>query len=148
LLIIRLHSRLQADSGVGADSAVPISAHGMQVEVPYVPTAQRTTKQVVEVVDDSIVVVGQARQKKRKRPKTDSGVGGDAGDEAAEDPASLKKTKKQEKRDAQDGEEAFDFSAVPNILDDVPNSEDMRVKKKKKQKQGKGAVTVHGTWTD
>ncbi|KAJ7929003.1 hypothetical protein B0H13DRAFT_2652544 [Mycena leptocephala] len=147
-VVARIHSALVivpsmpvADSGVGADSAVPISgepAHGMQVEVPYVPTAQRTTKQVVEVVDDSIVVVGQARQKKRKRPKTDSGVGGDAGDDATEDPASLKKPKKQEKRDAQDGEkEAFDFSAVPNILDDVPNSEDMRVKKKKKQKQGK-----------
>ncbi|KAJ7477037.1 hypothetical protein B0H11DRAFT_1308173 [Mycena galericulata] len=111
--------------------------HGMQVEVPYVPAAQRTTKQMATVVDDSIVVVGQARQKKRKRAKAD---GGDAdADVAGDDLASTKKAAKK-KRDTQSGEveaEAFDFSAVPNILDDVPNGEDMRVKKKKKQKQGK-----------
>ncbi|KAJ7499560.1 hypothetical protein FB451DRAFT_1073819 [Mycena latifolia] len=119
-------------------------AHGMQVEVPYVPAAQRTTK-IVEVVDDSIVVVGQARQKKRKRVKADAGADGDGEADADGDALSLKKATKKGKRAAKaEGEgagdsegEAFDFSAVPNILDDVPNGEDMRVKKKKKQKQAK-----------
>ncbi|KAJ7082609.1 hypothetical protein C8R43DRAFT_1052282 [Mycena crocata] len=112
-------------------------AHGMQVEVPYVPAAQRATKQVVQVVDDSIVVVGQARQKKRKRAKTDPDHGDGGGEDASGTP---KKTPKKGKRepDTEGGEaEAFDLSAVPNILDDVPNGEDMRVKKKKKQKQAK-----------
>jgi hypothetical protein len=43
------------------------SASGMQIEIPYVPESQRKTTKVVE---DSIVVVGQARQKKRKRTRT------------------------------------------------------------------------------
>ncbi|KAF7330926.1 Exosome complex exonuclease RRP6 [Mycena venus] len=154
-VVARIHSALvivpsmpvvdSAAASQGADS-IPTqnlgeTAHGMQVEVPYVPAAQRTTKQIVEVVDDSIVVVGQARQKKRKRAKTDTGVDGDAAEGGATPPEdSPKKVAKKEKRDAGDGDgevEAFDYSAVPNLLDDVPNGEDMRVKKKKKQKQGK-----------
>ncbi|KAJ6579470.1 ribonuclease H-like domain-containing protein [Mycena vulgaris] len=123
-----------ADAPLG-DSGEP--AHGMQVEVPFVPAAQRAPK-IVEVVDDSIVVVGQARQKKRKRVKADlEGEG--------ETPSPKKATKKEKRQAAAEGEgegegeedETFDFSAVPNILDDVPNREDMRVKKKKKQKQAK-----------
>ncbi|KAF8211725.1 hypothetical protein K438DRAFT_1807803 [Mycena galopus ATCC 62051] len=111
-------------------------AHGMQVEVPYVPAAQRTTK-VVEVVDDSIVVVGQARQKKRKRNKNDTGMDDrDGASPATADSASPKKTPKTEKHDGEEVE-AFDFSTVPNLLDNVHNGEDNRVKKKKKQKQGK-----------
>ncbi|KAJ6544046.1 hypothetical protein B0H19DRAFT_1169443 [Mycena capillaripes] len=144
-VVARIHSALVIvpsmpviESGVSAVSTtVQVTgepAHGMQVEVPYVPAAQRTTKQVIEVVDDSIVVVGQARQKKRKRSKTDTGVDGDP---STEDSTTAKKATKKEKRDTSGEEaEAFDFSAVPNILDDVPNREDMRVKKKKKQKQG------------
>ncbi|KAJ7638309.1 ribonuclease H-like domain-containing protein [Roridomyces roridus] len=85
--------------------------HGMQVEIPYVPQEQRTTKQVPTVVDDSIVVVGQPRQKKRKRAKTDVSP-------AAASPAP---------KDEPDVE-AFDFASVPNILDAVPNEEDMREK--------------------
>ncbi|KAF7354798.1 Exosome complex exonuclease RRP6 [Mycena sanguinolenta] len=122
-------------------------AHGMQVEVPYVPASQRTTKNAAEViVDDSIVVVGQARQKKRKRAKTDTGVDGD-GDSASPAPANSATPKKKKLPKTESGAETekpgeaevetFDFSAVPNLLDDVPNEEDNRVKKKKKQKQGK-----------
>ncbi|KAJ7621619.1 ribonuclease H-like domain-containing protein [Mycena polygramma] len=140
-VVARIHSALVIvpsmpviDSTAIADSADSIPgepAHGMQVEVPYVPAAQRTTKQVVEVVDDSIVVVGQARQKKRKRAKADTGVDGEADEDSS-------KATKKGKHDAPGGDaEAFDFSAVPNILDDVPNGEDMRIKKKKKQKQVK-----------
>lgn len=113
----------------------------MQVEVPFVPASQRTTKPkpMDVIVDDAIVVVGQARQKKRKRTKI-----ADA-DADANDAEPKKPSKKERKASAggvsglstageeADADEPFDFSAVPNILDDVPNAEDMRVKKKKKK---------------
>ncbi|KAJ7730997.1 ribonuclease H-like domain-containing protein [Mycena maculata] len=142
-VVARIHSALviipsmpvaQAEPAGAADPAEGTGepAHGMQVEVPYVPAAQRATKHAAAtVVDDSIVVVGQAKQKKRKRAKTE-------GDAAADEPAGAKKAARKEKAEAEEGAgEPFDFSAVPNILDDVPNGEDMRVKKKKKGKQGK-----------
>ncbi|KAK7061210.1 exosome complex exonuclease RRP6 [Favolaschia claudopus] len=120
-------------------------ALGMQVEVPYVPAAQRAPKQ--EVVDDSIVVVGQARQKKRKRAKTDPEVDGDgtgvlAAAAAAEGSPSPKKSAKKGKHEEIVEEvEAFDFASAPNILDDAPAEEDNRVKKRKKQKKGKDKPT-------
>ncbi|KAJ7229199.1 hypothetical protein GGX14DRAFT_417073 [Mycena pura] len=140
-VVARIHSALVivptmpvADAAVttphAAQAAEP-AAHGMQIEVPYVHAAQRTTKQIVEV-DDSIVVVGQPRIKKRKRAKADAEV--DGGVPSTE---SLKKaTKKVDHEPGGEADtEAFDFSAVPNILDDVPNEEDIRVKKKKRQKK-------------
>ena len=40
-------------------------------------------------------------------------------------------------------QEPFDYSAVPNILDDIPTPEhDMTPRKKKKQKQNKGELAV------
>ncbi|TFK38973.1 ribonuclease H-like domain-containing protein, partial [Crucibulum laeve] len=42
------------------------AATGMQIEIPYVPASQRQTARTAEE-KDTIVVVGQARQKKRKR---------------------------------------------------------------------------------
>ncbi|KAJ7699641.1 ribonuclease H-like domain-containing protein [Mycena rosella] len=148
-VVARIHSALVIVPSMpvtvpGPDSAQGQAgepAHGMQVEVPYVPAAQRTTK-IAEVVDDSIVVVGQARQKKRKRVKADAG--GEVDGEADGDAPTPKASKKGKRTSEGEGEgadagdsEAFDFAAVPNILDDVPNGEDMRVKKKKKQKQAK-----------
>ncbi|KAJ6516485.1 hypothetical protein C8R45DRAFT_960259 [Mycena sanguinolenta] len=116
-------------------------AHGMQVEVPYVPAAQRTTKNAAEViVDDSIVIVGQARQKKRKRAKADTGADGDVDSASPAPTNSATPKKKIPKTEPEPGEgdvEAFDFSAVPNLLDDLPNEEDNRVKRKKKQKQSR-----------
>ncbi len=91
---------------------------GMQVEIPYVPASQRPTRQVIQDEKDSIVVVGQARQK-RKRKKGEQNV---------------------EKGGAMTAEGPFDFSSVPNILDTNPNGEDevndensqrKRLKKKK-----------------
>src|ERR1700761_5157877 len=114
----------QADAATttphAAQAAEP-AAHGMQIEVPYVHAAQRTTKQIVEV-DDSIVVVGQPRIKKRKHAKADTEV--DGGVPSTE---SLKKATKKVDREpgGKADTEAFDFSAVPNILDDVPNEEDI-----------------------
>ncbi|KAJ7174298.1 hypothetical protein C8R46DRAFT_945281 [Mycena filopes] len=143
-VVARIHSALVivpsmpvVDPAVMADSAPAEDelAHGMQVEVPYVPAAQRTTKQIVEVIDDSIVVVGQARQKKRKRAKTDADA--EAATPSGEESGHTKKASSKAKRAAEPDGEAFDFASVPNILDDVPNGEDMRMKKKKKQKQVK-----------
>lgn len=90
----------------------------LQVEVPFVPAAQRLKR---EDVDDSLVVVGQSKQKKRKR------TGG------AEQSTSTSKKPKS----VSGSEEPFDFSSVPNVLDQLPDTqEDTRVKKKGKQKKG------------
>ncbi|KAJ7089360.1 ribonuclease H-like domain-containing protein [Mycena belliarum] len=142
-VVARIHSALVISpsmpiAGAATDvppqpTDVPEAAQGMQAEVPYVPAAQRSTKREAPVVDDTIAVVGQARQKKRKRAKVDV----DNGDGEADDTSSLVKPAKKERRTpevAVEGE-MFDFTAVPNILDDVPNGEDMRVKKKKKQRK-------------
>ncbi|KAF5374147.1 hypothetical protein D9615_008827 [Tricholomella constricta] len=114
------------------ESSIP-EVSGMQVEIPFVPASQRKATQAVE---DSIVVVGQAKQKKRKRAKP-------APDGAASTSAegSSQKNKPQNEdagsRDESEGHEPFDFAAVPNILDDNPNTEDMKQKKRqKKQKSG------------
>ena len=88
----------------------------LQVEVPFVPAAQRLKR---EDVDDSLVVVGQSKQKKRKRT-------GGAEQSTSKKPKSVSGS-----------EEPFDFSSVPNVLDQLPDTqEDTRVKKKGKQKKG------------
>lgn len=112
-------------------------------ERAYVPPAQR---QPIDVIDDSIVVVGQARQKKRKRVKLsaqDADPQGTATSEAVssaewiERNGSSKRLKRRQHSDANDSLEPFDYSKVPNILDDVPIPEqDHGRKRKKKQKQG------------
>ncbi|KAF8959127.1 hypothetical protein BDZ97DRAFT_1906257 [Flammula alnicola] len=102
-------------------------ATGMQVEIPYVPASQRPTKRVEEE-RDTIVVVGQARQKrKRKEAK---------GSPATEDGTNSSKPSVKKEGNASD--EPFDFSAIPNILDDNPDTEDR--KKKRQRKQNKGGV--------
>lgn len=104
---------------------------GMEVEMPYVPASQRN---ITQVVDDSIVVVGQVRQKKRKRAKATT-VGTDASAEASNEVGRKEVIPNDESATF---EQPFDFSAVPNILDDNPNIEDSKKKRKqKKQKTGK-----------
>lgn len=96
-----------------------------QVEIAYVPAAQR---QQANIIDDSIVVVGQARQKKRKRVK---GSVAKDGDSVADD--------KQKRREEVAPLEPFDYSTAPNILDDIPTpDQDPASRKKKKQKHTKG----------
>ncbi|KAH9922677.1 uncharacterized protein B0H18DRAFT_1017430 [Fomitopsis serialis] len=89
-----------ADSGPAVEEAV---------EIPFVPAAQRTRTEAVE--DDSIVVVGQRRGKKRKR------------------------VAKGAKGDGAEAVEAFDYGAVSNILDEEPepDAEDAGAKKRKKK---------------
>lgn len=99
-----------------------------QVEIPFVPVARR--QQPAQVVDDSIVVVGQARKRKRKRTKTDATYGAPMDDETGgvED-------------GVVDEVEAFDYSTVPNILDDVPLPIP-EGRKKKKPKHQKGSCNI------
>ncbi|KZT64247.1 hypothetical protein DAEQUDRAFT_698972 [Daedalea quercina L-15889] len=102
----------------GAADAGPAVADG--VELPFVPAAQRGKAETVE--DDSIVVVGQRRTRKRKRaPKT-------AKNEDGPEPV-----------------EAFDYGTVSNILDEEaePEAEDAGAKKRKK-KQGALAGYQYG----
>jgi exosome complex exonuclease RRP6 len=110
---------------------------GMAVEIPFVPASQRKGTQIVE---DSIVVVGQARQKKRKRTKSTV----DHGDPSHSADDLNAKTQQEQvnltlKDEVPSGvEEPFDFSVVPNILDNNPDLEESTVKKRKKQKKKNG----------
>lgn len=107
----------------------PTDVSSMDVEIPFIPAPQRSVN-VSNEEQDTIVVVGQAR-KKRKRPK--------AGPDGV-DATSGKKTKVANVVEAKDEDgEAFDFSAVPNILDDNPNMGDAtKTKKKRERKEKKG----------
>ena len=110
---------------------------GMAVEIPFVPASQRNTTQPVE---DSIVMVGQSRQKKRKRTKPIL----DAADLSCVPKSSNVKLKPSDNEIATDNEEPFDFSAVPNILDNNPDVESSALKKKRKHKSGKSVN--QGAW--
>lgn len=100
----------------------------MEVEIPFIPTSQRPVK---DEEQDTIVVVGQARQK-RKRPK--AGVSLNDAEGSARGRA---KKVKNETSPKDEDREAFDFSAIPNILDDNPNLADEN-KKKREKKDKKG----------
>jgi len=92
-----------------------------QVEIPYIPSNQRQSH-FAPVSDDTIVLVGQARQKKRKRTKPKVIDNSSIGD-----------------RENSGDDEIFDYATVPNLLDDVkPAPEDLSTRKKKKQKDAKG----------
>lgn len=94
----------------------------VQAEIPFIPSAQRTNNANTTVlVEDTIVVVGQARQKKRKRVKIIPNPGennpkGGGGDTVP-----------------------FDFASAPNILDAAPSTEQSSIPRKK-VKQAKGMV--------
>ena len=106
----------------------------MQVEIPYVPAAQRLTTITRAKVEekDTIVMVGQ---KKRKRAKG----GGKAKMEVEDSPSpSIDGSKGVSETNAEPA--PFDFAAVPNILDDNPDAEDRNRKKKRQKKQNKGVL--------
>jgi exosome complex exonuclease RRP6 len=102
------------------------------IEIPYVPASQRRL-QVIE--EDSIVVVGQPRPKKRKRPKAAVLESEPTSKEGSVDRSSANKDK------AQQILEPFDYSTVPNILDDAPGPETEPEMKRKKRKGGKSKGT-------
>ncbi|KAI6041415.1 hypothetical protein EDC04DRAFT_2669470 [Pisolithus marmoratus] len=107
-----------------------------QIEIPFVPEHQRQSRSSLRVYtpmeDDTIVIVGQAgaRQRKRKREKNRgtisqlrSGSGASVDDQEAE-------------------VEAFDYSSVPNLLDEGSQKEttgEDNDRKNKKQRKSKAA---------
>jgi exosome complex exonuclease RRP6 len=101
------------------------------VEIPYVPASQRQTARVV--VEDSIVVVGQPKQKKRKRPKaspsTPQGDASGPADVAEDDAENTKRPVKAGDSPIMAEPEPFDFSTVP------PEDQDPRQQKKKRPKK-------------
>lgn len=132
------------DTEATIDATTTDTMSGMQVEIPYVPASQRTR---TEAVEDSIVVVGQARQKKRKRTKvaTDTVEVAPSAEGSATKKARSSRDKEltghEDGKGAVSGLEPFDFSAVPNILDDNPNIEDGK-KKQRKTKPNRGASVL------
>ncbi|KAF5392913.1 hypothetical protein D9757_001048 [Collybiopsis confluens] len=112
----------------------------VQVEMPFVPASRRAqTDLPTETLNsavgsrDTVVVVGQTRQKKRKRAKG-AGVGG-------------KSKEGREGGGGGEGEEdadavMFDFTSAPNILDDAPdaNVEQSSAGPRKKKKSTKGTA--------
>lgn len=146
-LVTRIHSTLSiapsVPKRVGVESqehAIPMQvdettqddAIEMQAEIPFIPASQRQPR---EAIEDTLVVVGQARQKKRKRVAPADIDNGTPGTEVT----SSKKSKSGEGESADRDPEPFDFASVPNVLDQVPAIHgDNNVKRKGKQKKGGG----------
>lgn len=113
-----------------ASTIVPLDAPDTatipgQVEIPFIPSNQRQSH-FAPVSDDTIVLVGQARQKKRKRTKRKIIDNSSIGD-----------------RENSADDEVFDYATVPNLLDDVkPAPEDLSTRKKKRQKDTKGTCSI------
>ncbi|KAF5362917.1 hypothetical protein D9758_007096 [Tetrapyrgos nigripes] len=137
--------------GVSEEENGTLSSN-VQIELPFIPASQRaaSTRSAIATKDDTIVVVGQARQKrekKRKRQRTqgeeeseaqaqaiDRDADADAVDvdEGDREQPKMKKSKKAGKKATSTGAsvgnpeehevEAFDFSSAPNILDAVPSA--------------------------
>ncbi|TFK48707.1 hypothetical protein OE88DRAFT_1663795 [Heliocybe sulcata] len=108
-------------------AAAEPSVTGQPAEIPFVPPSQRQPKATAEVLDDTIVMVGQARQKKRKR---------------SDKPKAAKDKSKEE-----EAAEPFDYSTVSNILDEAPDLEEQEPAGKKKRRQkGKEPVYQYGNF--
>lgn len=108
-------------------STTDTAADGAMEEIPFVPASLRQTVKA-EVVDDTIVVVGQ-RQKKRKRTKKA---------ELSETPSTPTGNTKAEPEEVV----PFDFASAPNILDDVPSEpEDGVPGKRRRSKRRSGGFS-------
>lgn len=92
------------------------------------PAPQR--KQAVESIDDTIVVVGQAKRKKRKR----------IAEKATSTPDAVSEREPSVKEEVVG---AFDYASVSNILDDGSDHERADVPRAKRQKHVKGK-SYHG----
>lgn len=138
--IIQVGSQIisQSSTSVSSQPAMSISTMASaeatdgilgQVEIPFIPTDQRQPR-LAPVSDDTIVVVGQARQKKRKRIKTTALGKPPTGDQ-----------------DDTGEDEVFDYATVPNLLDDLPPTpEELDTRKKKKQKAKGTGVIEYGNF--
>lgn len=115
-------------SDTNMDSATPSD---LQAEIPYVPASMRQ-KPIAIMEDDSIVVVGKTKQKKRKRVPRDtplaSSTPGSAGEETKE-------------------AESFDFASASNVLDEGSDHEVIGDTRKKRPK-GKGQGIISKSYFD
>ena len=114
-------------------STTDAAPDGAMAEIPFVPAPLRQTAKA-EVVDDTIVVVGQ-RQKKRKRTKKA---------ELSETPSTPTENTKAEP----EGVVPFDFASAPNILDDVPSEpEDGGSGKRRRSKRRSGGFSYFDSFS-
>ena len=114
-------------------STTDAAADGAMAEIPFVPAPLRQTAKA-EVVDDTIVVVGQ-RQKKRKRTKKA---------ELSETPSTPTENTKAEPEEVV----PFDFASAPNILDDVPSEpEDGGSGKRRRSKRRSGGFSYFDSFS-
>jgi exosome complex exonuclease RRP6 len=106
-----------------------------QIEIPFVPSTQR---QQTNIVDDDIVIVGQKRRKRLKSSaKRHAKLSMDGNTSMASQATTFKPNGEHQEGSAT--QEPFDYSAIPNLLDDIPAPEhDTTSRKKKKRKQDKG----------
>jgi hypothetical protein len=120
-------------TATSSDTEAPNAGTGM-IEIPYIPASNRQTTQIAE---DTIIVVGQRQVKKRKRTKNTT-------PDVSETAEGTSATKRHKSPSEDDVSECFDYSAVPNILDDLPEPErvDAKPGKGKKKKGPKGAYPV------
>jgi len=133
----------------------------MHVEVPFVPAAARKPKVLETYAEDTIVVVGQTRPKKRKRNSKKLTEQAESceilavpGNEDVEHHGVVSMSKPLGEKEKPEivmeagetsDEQDFDFSAVPNILDDDPdneaqerNTKPKRLKSQDKTRKAKG----------
>ncbi|KZO96978.1 hypothetical protein CALVIDRAFT_563610 [Calocera viscosa TUFC12733] len=124
-------------------SAPEIVTAAATAEVPFVPKSARQTK---EAQDDrnTIVVVGQKGNKKRKRElQLDDIVAASTSAAPAAETAGPDDLAEDQfpKTSAEDG--AFDYSALPNLLDDDPAT--LGKKKSKKQRKNKSKASFQSS---
>ncbi len=110
-----------AAAATGKDDPTVLKNEG-HAEIPFIPASQRAAP---VTVDDTIVVVGQPKKKKRKRV---------ADKEKADTAAGTASPKEEGEMEA----EAFDYTSVSNILDDGSDHEADLPNAKKRQKHAKG----------
>ncbi|KAL4249292.1 Exosome complex exonuclease Rrp6-like protein [Abortiporus biennis] len=135
-----VNSKVSAEKQQSSGSAEQPQAE--QVEIPFVPVSQRQTKPVETQQDDTIIVVGQtttARQKKRKRAAGGKTSGREEG-------GSTPKAQTPTATSGNEDGEAFDFNALPSVLDEGSDHESSTLDggRKKKQKQKGQANYTYG----
>lgn len=126
-----------------------------QIEIPFVPAHKRQTlssSQDHQFKDDTIIVVGQAvaRQRKRKRDKARgiSSVSQSTSELRLGGPEASTSTVNYDRE-----VEEFDYSSVPNLLDDEGMHGHARgvhegdERRRKKQRHGKGMLMTSDRYT-
>ena len=123
-----------SDSAMDAPEAENENVLKMEVEIPFVPSAQRA-RAAVPQVDDTIVVVGQPKRKRKRKEKAEAEPEGSSVEPGVDQGA------RQENGEVKEEvkEEAFDYASVPNILDsgDLDDATDAPSAKKKRKQKGK-----------